>query len=84
MRLGIVSVSDRAHPRSCMTCVRLGIVGVTNRTHRRLADDVVARAQAAGELRPDVVPEDVPMLMCGLGRATGVGGTARPEAGSAT
>ena len=34
---------------------------------------LVARAQAAGELRPDIVPEDVPMLMCGLGRATSAG-----------
>ena len=30
----------------------------------------VSRAQAAGSLRPDVVPADVPMLMCGIGRAT--------------
>ena len=32
--------------------------------------ELVARAQAAGSLRPDVAPADVPMLMCGIGRAT--------------
>ncbi len=32
--------------------------------------DLIERAQAAGALRPDVVPEDVPSLICGLGRAT--------------
>ena len=34
---------------------------------------LVARAQAAGKLRANVVPQDVPMLMCGLGRAVGAG-----------
>jgi AcrR family transcriptional regulator len=34
---------------------------------------LVERAQAAGKLRPDIVAGDVPMLMCGLGRATRVG-----------
>ena len=32
--------------------------------------ELVSRAQAAGSLRPDVVPADVPMLMCGIARAT--------------
>ncbi len=36
---------------------------------------LVVRAQQAGALRADVVPEDVPMLLCGLGRATRVGST---------
>jgi AcrR family transcriptional regulator len=40
--------------------------------HEAVAE-LVARAQRAGKLRPDVVPDDVPMLMCGLGRATRVG-----------
>jgi AcrR family transcriptional regulator len=31
---------------------------------------LVARAQAAGEMRPEVRAEDVPMIMCGLGTAT--------------
>ena len=35
--------------------------------HEAVAE-LVARAQAAGSLRDDVVPDDVPMLMCGLGR----------------
>jgi AcrR family transcriptional regulator len=34
---------------------------------------LVERAQAAGSLRLDIVADDVPMLMCGLGRATRVG-----------
>jgi AcrR family transcriptional regulator len=34
---------------------------------------LVERAQAAGKLRRDIVAGDVPMLMCGLGRATRVG-----------
>jgi AcrR family transcriptional regulator len=40
--------------------------------HEAVAE-LVARAQKAGKLRRDVVPEDVPMLMCGVGRATRVG-----------
>jgi len=35
----------------------------------RLTAELVARAQAAGRLRADVVPEDVPALACGIGRA---------------
>ena len=31
---------------------------------------LVARAQEAGEMRPDVIVEDVPTLICGIGRAT--------------
>jgi AcrR family transcriptional regulator len=37
--------------------------------HDALAD-LVHRAQAAGVLRADLVPADVPMLICGVGRAT--------------
>ena len=32
--------------------------------------ELIERAQAEGALREDVVPEDVPSLICGLGRAT--------------
>jgi AcrR family transcriptional regulator len=32
--------------------------------------ELIRRAQATGEMRPDVVAEDVPMLMCGVGSAT--------------
>ena len=32
-----------------------------------LTGEVVARAQASGDLRPDLVPEDTPI--CGSGRA---------------
>jgi AcrR family transcriptional regulator len=40
--------------------------------HEAVAE-LVTRAQAAGRLRSDVVPDDVPMLMCGLGRAMRAG-----------
>ena len=38
--------------------------------------EVVARAQESGELREDLVAEDVPALICGLGRAVRVRGRA--------
>jgi AcrR family transcriptional regulator len=34
---------------------------------------LVERAQATGELRPEIGAQDIAMLMCGLGRATGPG-----------
>jgi AcrR family transcriptional regulator len=37
--------------------------------HEALAE-LVRRAQEAGRLRSDLVPADVPMLICGIGRAT--------------
>jgi AcrR family transcriptional regulator len=33
-------------------------------------DALIRRAQEAGALRPDVVLDDIPMLMCGIGSAT--------------
>ena len=35
--------------------------------------ELVDRAQAAGALRADVVPDDIPMLMCAVGEADRVG-----------
>lgn len=35
-----------------------------------IVGELIERAQAEGALRLDVVPEDVPSLICGLGRAT--------------
>jgi AcrR family transcriptional regulator len=32
--------------------------------------ELMARAQAAGTMRPDAVVDDIPMLMCGVGSAT--------------
>ena len=32
--------------------------------------ELVQRAQASGELRPDLVLDDIPMFMCGIGMAT--------------
>jgi AcrR family transcriptional regulator len=40
--------------------------------HEAVAD-LVELAQATGKLREDIVSDDVPMLLCGLGRATRVG-----------
>ena len=34
-----------------------------------LSAELVSRAQAAGQLRPDLVPDDVPALVIGIGRA---------------
>lgn len=42
--------------------------------HEALAE-LVRRAQDAGSLRRDLVPADVPMLICGVGRATLAGST---------
>jgi len=35
-----------------------------------LCDELVKRAQRSGQLRPDLDWEDVPMVVCGLGRVT--------------
>lgn len=35
----------------------------------KLVAELVERAQAAGELRADIAPDDVPSLLCGIGRA---------------
>jgi AcrR family transcriptional regulator len=35
-----------------------------------LCEDLVKRAQLSGQLRPDLDWEDVPMIVCGLGRVT--------------
>jgi AcrR family transcriptional regulator len=35
-----------------------------------IASELMTRAQAEGRMRPDVVVEDIPMLMCGVGSAT--------------
>jgi AcrR family transcriptional regulator len=43
-----------------------------------LTAQLVERAQAAGELRPDVGPSDVPSLICGLGRAVRAGAGGAP------
>jgi len=38
-----------------------------------LLDELVSRAQASGELRPEMIWQDVPGLICGLGRALSEG-----------
>jgi AcrR family transcriptional regulator len=45
----------------------------------RLTAELVERAKAAGELRDDLTPEDVPSLICGLGRAVRAGGDRAPS-----
>jgi AcrR family transcriptional regulator len=50
-----------------------GPVPVGLHTQRELNEsmaDLLRRAQAAGVLRPDIVVDDIPMLMCGVGAAT--------------
>ncbi len=42
----------------------------TQRELNQAMGEMLRRAQAAGALRPDVVLDDVPMLMCGVGAAT--------------
>jgi AcrR family transcriptional regulator len=42
----------------------------TQRELNQAMAEMLRRAQAAGALRPDVVLDDVPMLMCGVGAAT--------------
>jgi AcrR family transcriptional regulator len=44
--------------------------------HEALAE-LVRRAQKGGQLRRDLVPADIPMLICGIGRAT-LAGSAGP------
>jgi AcrR family transcriptional regulator len=34
--------------------------------------ELMRRCQAAGRMRPDVVIDDIPMMMCGVGAATGM------------
>ena len=36
----------------------------------QLCDQLVRRAQAAGQLRPDLEWQDIPMIACGLGSVT--------------
>ncbi len=43
-----------------------------------LTAELVRRAQEAGELRADIAPEDVPSLLCGLGRAVRAGHAGAP------
>jgi AcrR family transcriptional regulator len=35
-----------------------------------ITTELMARAQAAGTMRPDAVVDDIPMVMCGIGSAT--------------
>src|SRR5262245_9129452 len=44
-----------------------------------LTAELVERAQAAGRLRPDVTADDVPSLICGLGRAVRAGAEGGPS-----
>ena len=41
---------------------RVGLMGLNRK--------LIKRAQAAGEMRPEIRAEDIPMVMCGLGTAT--------------
>jgi AcrR family transcriptional regulator len=50
------------HPGLCAAAAE------RSRLHE-LTPQLVARAQADGRLRSDVVPDDIPALVCGIGRA---------------
>jgi AcrR family transcriptional regulator len=53
------------HPGLCAAAAERAQLG-------GLTGELVARAQANGRLRSDVVPEDIPALVCGIGRAVDV------------
>jgi AcrR family transcriptional regulator len=54
------AISVRVAPEACPGQIELTAI----------AAEIVRRAQAAGRMRPDVVVDDIPMVMCGLGSAT--------------
>jgi AcrR family transcriptional regulator len=39
---------------------------------REILAELIKRAQAAGTMRPDVTIDDIPLLMCGVGSASGM------------
>ena len=45
---------------------------------QELTSELVQRAQAAGALRPDITADDIPSLICGLGRAVRAGEEGAP------
>ncbi|MDX6697926.1 MAG: hypothetical protein QOE65_1323 [Solirubrobacteraceae bacterium] len=46
----------------------------------RMLGELIGRAQRAGVMRPDVSPDDVPMIMCSLGRVQLLGAPGGPDA----
>ena len=54
------AMSLRVAPEPCPGQAEVGAI----------ASELIARAQAEGRMRADVVVEDIPMLMCGVGSAT--------------
>jgi AcrR family transcriptional regulator len=55
------AMSVRIAPEQCPGQLEMGAI----------AAEIMQRAQAAGRMRPDVVVDDIPMLMCGVGSASG-------------
>ncbi len=43
-----------------------------------LAAEVVGCATAAGDMRPDATAEDIPTIMCGLGKIAALQGCGKP------
>jgi AcrR family transcriptional regulator len=68
-----VQAEDRA--LSQVMASQPGLMGVHAQSSgtAALVTKLVAAAKKAGVLRPDVVPEDVPMIICGLGRVIEAG-----------
>jgi hypothetical protein len=53
-------MSVRMSPEPCPGQIEIG----------EIATELIRRAQAEGRMRPDVILDDIPMLMCGVGSAT--------------
>jgi AcrR family transcriptional regulator len=54
------AMSVQLSPKPCPGQLELG----------EIATELIRRAQADGQMRPDVIMDDIPMLMCGVGSAT--------------
>jgi AcrR family transcriptional regulator len=54
------AMSVRISPEPCEGQLELQEIGT----------EMIRRAQASGQMRPDVVMDDIPMVMCGIGSAT--------------
>ncbi len=69
-RAAEIQASDRA-----LSQAMADVPGVMKQAAERRSDlheavtELIDRAQAAGELRAEVTVDDVPMIMCGIGRA---------------
>lgn len=71
-RAAAVQAEDRGFTQAIVAAHEVGALPRAAIARRRLADAarrLVERAQAEGALRADLVTEDLPMLLCGVGQA---------------